>query len=65
MYIGSTPNKPNLIFNDVSLAVVDEVRDLGVVVDSRLRFDAHIHQTVVRAFVRANLIPISVLRPLF
>jgi hypothetical protein len=27
-----------------------------VVVDSCLKFDAHIHQIVVRAFVRANLI---------
>ena len=56
MYIGNIPNKPNLILNDVSLAVVDKVKYLGVVVDSRLKFDAHIHQTVARAFVRANLI---------
>jgi hypothetical protein len=32
MYIGYTPNKPNLILNDVSIAVVNEVKDLGVVV---------------------------------
>ena len=44
------------MLNDVILAVVDEVRDFGVIFDSRLNFDAHIHQTVVRAFVRANLI---------
>jgi len=56
MYIGNTPNGPSLTLNDVSLAVVDEVRDLGVIVDSRLNVDAHIHQTVVRAFVRANFI---------
>jgi len=56
MYIGNTRNRPSLLLNDVTLAVVDEVRDLGVIVDSRLKFDAHIHQTVVRAFVRSNLI---------
>ena len=39
MYIGNTPSKPNLILNDVSLAVVDEVKDLGVVVDCRLKFE--------------------------
>ena len=58
MNIGNTRNRPSLLLNDVTLAVVDEVRDLGVIVDSRLKFDAHIHQTqtVMRAFVSANLI---------
>ena len=56
MYIGNTRYRPSLMLNDVTPAVVDEVRDLGVIIDSCLTFDAHIHQTVVRAFVRANLI---------
>jgi len=56
MYIGNTPNRPSLTLNDISLAVVYEVRDFCVIVDSRLKFDAHIHQTVLRAFVWANLI---------
>jgi len=43
MYIGNIPNRPSLTLNDISLAVVDEVRDLGAIVDSRLKFDAHIH----------------------
>jgi len=51
MYIGNTPNRPSLTLNDISLCVVDDVRDPCVIVDSRLVFDAHIHQTVVRAFV--------------
>ena len=54
MYIGNTQNRPSLLLNDVTLAVVDEVR--GVIVDSRLKFDAYIHQTVVRAFVGSILI---------
>ena len=44
------------MLNDVTLAIVDEVRDLGMIVDSRLKFEAHIHPTVGRAFVRANLL---------
>ena len=56
MYIGRTIHRPNLLLNDVSLAVVDEVRDLGVIIDSRHTFHTHIKQTVVRAGVRANLI---------
>ena len=35
MYIGNTRNRPSLMLNDVTLAVVDEVRDLGVIIDSR------------------------------
>jgi hypothetical protein len=36
--------------------VVDDTRDLSVVVDSYLKFDTQIHQTVVQAFVIATLI---------
>ena len=56
MYIGYTNWKPSLLFNNVCLAVVDEVKDLGVVTDSRLAFHTHIKQLVVGAYVRANLI---------
>jgi len=48
-------NSP-LIRSNVCLAVVDEVNDLGVVIDSRLTFHAHIRKHVVRASVRANII---------
>jgi len=37
-------------------SLVDEVKDLGVVVDSGLSFDTLIGKTVARAFTRANLI---------
>jgi len=56
MYIGNTNCKPSLLLNNVCLAVVDEAKDLGVVIDSRLTFHTHIKQNVVRASVRANLI---------
>jgi len=42
MYIGNTNYKPILLSNNVCLAVMDEVNDLGVVIDSRLTF--HIHK---------------------
>ena len=51
-----TNYKPSLLLNNVCLAVVDEVKDLGVVIDSRLTFHTHIKQNVVRASIRANLL---------
>jgi len=36
--------------------VVDSVRDLGAIMDNRLRFDIHINQIVTRAHRLANLI---------
>jgi len=37
------------------MAIVAEVNDLGVIVDSRLNIDTHIRQAVAQAFVRSNL----------
>ena len=47
-----------MTLNDNILPVVEEVKDLGVIIDSHLGlcFDAHIIRTVARAFTRANLI---------
>jgi len=53
MYIGNTNC---LLLNNICLAVVDEVNDLGVVIDSCLTSHTHIRKNVVRASVRANLI---------
>jgi len=44
MYIDNTDCKPSLLLNNVSLAVVDEVNDLGVVIDSRLTSHTHIRK---------------------
>ena len=55
MYIGNTLCKPDLLLNDISLPIVEEVKDLGVIIYSRLVFAIHIKQAV-RANVRANLI---------
>ena len=58
MYVGNTNCNVGLsiILNDNVLPVVNEVKDLGVIVDSRLSFNAHINHIVARAFTRANLI---------
>jgi len=40
---------------DKVLDTVETVRDLGVIVDHRLKFDAHIFSTVHKAMVRARL----------
>jgi len=45
-----------VLLNNVCLAVVDEVNDLGVVINSRLTFHTHIRKNIVRASIRANLI---------
>jgi len=56
MCVGNAQSKHSLVLNDAEMAIVAEVQDLGVIVDSRLNFDTHIRQAVARAFVRSNLI---------
>ena len=55
MYVGYAEIKPSLLWNNIELAVVVEVKDHGIIVDFHLNFDVHICQTVALAFVRANL----------
>jgi len=45
-----------LVLGDNVLTQVDNVRDLGVTVDSHLKFDVHINQIVTRAHRLANII---------
>lgn len=56
MFIGNGSSATNLLLDNYVLPVVNTVKDLGVVIDSRLTFDAHIQQMVAKAFSRANLI---------
>ena len=48
LYVGNAQIKSCLLLNNAELAVVVEMKDLGVTVDSRLNFDVHIRQTVRR-----------------
>jgi len=46
LYIGRTIFKPNLLLNNICVAVLEKVRDIGVIIDSHLTFHTHIKQTV-------------------
>ena len=48
--------KCSLLLSNTTLAVVDEVKDLGVNINSRLTFLTQIKETIVLACVRTNLI---------
>jgi len=56
MYVGNTNCKLSISLNSNTLPVVNEVRDLGVFVDSNLVFHSHIDKIVARAFIRSNSI---------
>ena len=45
-----------LVMGSVALPEVEVVKDLGVIVDNHLKFDAHVHHIVARAHRLANLI---------
>jgi len=45
---------PSLVLNDAEMAIVAEVKDLGVIFDFHLNFNTHIRQAVARTFVRSN-----------
>jgi len=46
IYVGNAQSKPSLVLNNAEMAIVAEVMDLGVIFNSRLNFDTHIHQAV-------------------
>ena len=46
----------NYGINNQAFAIVDNVRDLGVTIDSQLNFDKHIAGIVHKAMDRANLV---------
>jgi len=56
MYVGNTNCKLSMSLNSNTLPVVNEVKDLGVFVDSNLTFYSHIDKIIARAFIRSNLI---------
>jgi len=58
-YIVNTNFKPSLLLNNVCIAVVDEVNDLGMVIDSRLTF--HTHKIFFCAPMSELIQPINVL----
>ena len=45
----SSPNHPKLIFNGTVVAKVNEQKHLGLVLDSRLTFESHINDKIIKA----------------
>ena len=45
----SSPNHPQLIFNGTSVATVNEQKHLGIIVDSKLTFEKHLNEKIIKA----------------
>ena len=58
LYLDNRKNKLNvsMILGGENILQVSQLKDLGVVIDSELKFDKHINQIVSRARQVANLI---------
>ena len=58
LFIGSQRNKPQtgLLLGDTPAPQAESVKDLGVIIDKRLKFDIHINHIVTHAHILANLI---------
>jgi len=48
--------KTQLIIDDVAVNIVDKVRDLGIIINTKLTFLEHINLMVAEAHRRANQI---------
>jgi len=58
IHIGNkiTGAEPIFAIASFALPVVDHVKDLGVIIDEKLKFHLHINHVVASALTRANLI---------
>jgi len=54
--VGHSYDSPLYVINDVALCATDVANDLGVQVDSKLRFSHHYENVVAKAHQRASLI---------
>ena len=45
----SSPNHPQLIFNGIAVAKVTDQKHLGLILDSRLSFEKHINEKIIKA----------------
>ena len=55
MDIGNTTNNPVFFLDSGILTNVDIVKDLGILVDCRLKFECHINKLVARASHQSEL----------
>ena len=47
--VPSLLDHPVILFNDLSVMKVDEHKHLGIILDSKLSFSAHIHAVITRS----------------
>ena len=45
----SSPNHPQLIFNGIAVAKSNDQKHLGLILDSRLTFDKHLNEKIIKA----------------
>ena len=45
----SSPNHPQLIFNRIDVAKVNDQKHLGLILDSRLSFEKHLNEKIINA----------------
>ena len=45
----TSPNHPQLIFNGIAIANVNDQKHLGLILDSRLSFEKHLNEKVIKA----------------
>ena len=45
----SSPNHPQLIFNGIAVAKGNDQKHLGLILDSRLSFEKHLHEKIIKA----------------
>ena len=45
----SSQNHPQLIFNGIDVAKVNDQKHLGLILDSRLSFEKHINEKIIKA----------------
>ena len=52
----SSPNHPQLIFNGSAVAKVNEQKHLGLILDSRLSFEKHLNEKIIKAKKNVGII---------
>ena len=55
-YKKSSPNHPQLIFNGLSVVKVNDQKHLGLILDSRLSFEKHINEKIIKAKKNVGII---------
>ena len=52
----SSQNHPQLIFNGIAVAKVNDQKHLGLILDSRLSFEKHINEKIIKAKINVGIL---------